>query len=200
MIIKQYSKITTIALLMWGAMLVFACKSSEKSEKKDEVQKIMETDNPVMTSYENGRTLYKMIAPHLERYQGKDTVYIVFDKGIYIESYDSLGNIESWIKAKYAINYESVGRWEARDSVVGQDKEGKRIYTDTLFWDQKKKMITSPSKTRVVDGEESVIGYNGFESDEALKNILFYNSKGRITVDTTKNEAETLVEPTDSVV
>ncbi len=179
-----------IALLLWGAILVSGCENASKSNNEDVVIKVMDSENPEMTSYESGKTLYKMIAPHLARYQGKDTTYIVFDKGIYIESYDSLGVVESWLKAKYAVNYESINVWEARDSVVGQDKEGKRIYTDTLFWDQKKKKIYSPSKTRVVSGEESVIGLNGFESDEDLKNILFYNSQGRITIDTTENKSD----------
>ncbi len=194
MTLKRGNKAPIIALLMWGAMLVFSCNNSAVKKDDNLINKVMDSENPEMTSYENGRTVYKMIAPHLARYEGKDTAFIVFDKGIYIESYDSLGNMESWLKAKYAINYESIGMWEARDSVVGRDKDGKVIYTDTLFWDQKKKRIFSPSKTRVVSGEESVVGLNGFESDEKLENILFYNSKGRIIVDTTTNE-----EPQDSL-
>ncbi len=183
---KYYGKV--VALLLWSALFIYGCTGSKSKGEEAKVIKIMESQNPEMITYEAKRTLYRMKAPKMERYQGKDTLYTIFGDGIYVESFDSLGNVESWLRANYAISYEDSEIWEARDSVVGQDKDGKRIYTDTLFWDRKKKRIYSPSTTRVVSGEESVLGINGFESDEGLENILFYNSKGRITIDTVSNE------------
>lgn len=184
-----------IALLLGSALFVLACKGNSESSADDEGAKpVMVTDNHSMRVYEAGRKGYTMKADHIVRYEGKDTIYTIFDEGIYIETYDSVGAVSTWLKAKYAINYESVNLWEARDSVVGQDKDGKTIYTDLLFWDQKAKRIYSNIKTRVVDGEESIIGFEGFESDEDLSNIEFYDTRGRILVDTTKvvSEPDTL--------
>lgn len=190
-----------LALLFWSALFVLGCKNEGEKTDPDMIKPTMIADTLTTTRYFHGKVDYRFKTPLLTRYEGrvnnKDTVYVIFDKGIYIETFDTLGNIESWLKAKYAINYETEDRWEIRDSVVGQDKTGKTVHTDLLFWNNKTKLIHSTEKTIVVDGSESVVGYDGFESKEDLSNIKFYNSRGRILVDTMKTEpavVDTLVD------
>lgn len=184
------------ALLCWSALFVYGCGNTTKSVDDNSPKPTMVSDNLTITRYEGGRMLYRFETPHAIRYQGVDTAYMIFDKGVYIVTYeDSTTDVKSWLKADYAIFYESIDKWEARDNVVAADNAGKTLYTDLLFWDKKTRMINSPIKTKVIDGEESVIGLDGFESDEGLVNIEFYNSKGRILVDTTANkpiEADTI--------
>lgn len=185
---------TILALLLWSALFIFSCKNDGAKSDADAIRPTLIADSLTTTRYQHGKMDYQFKTPLLTRYEGKsngkDTVYVIFDKGIYIETYDTLGNVESWLTAKYAINYEKEERWEIRDSVVGQDKSGKTVYTDLLFWNNKTKLIHSTEKTIVIDGQESVVGLNGFESKEDLSNIEFYNSKGRILVDTMKTETQ----------
>lgn len=188
-----------IALLCWSALFVYSCGDAGKKTEKDNSPKpTMTSVNLTITNYENGEVKYRFEAPRMVRYENKDTAYMIFDQGVYIITYeDSTLEVKSWLKAKYAIYRESIGQWEARDSVVGSDKFGKRIYTDLLFWDQRTRMVNSPIHTRVVDGEESVTGKDGFKSDEDLVNIDFERSEGRILFDTTattKNGTDTLPE------
>lgn len=187
------NRIQILALLFWSALFVIGCgnKNGKKSDNND-IRPTMESENLSITNYDNGRRTYKFDTPHMVRYEGKDTVYMIFDQGVKIETYDdSTSEVKSWLTAKYAIYRESVQIWEARDSVVALDQEGKRLYTDLLFWDKKSSKIYSTIETKVISGEESVIGVNGFQSNEDLSDIEFFNSKGRILVDTATNIVDT---------
>lgn len=186
--IEKLKSISVIALLLWSALFVFSCGGGKKGDVDNSDRPTMTSDNLTITNYENGRMTYRFETPHMMRFENKDSAWMIFDQGVYIVTFDdSTNDIKSWLTAKYAIYYETRDQWEARDSVVAHDRSGKVLYTDLLYWDHSKKRITSPIETKVVDGEESVIGLDGFESDEELNNIEFFNSKGRILVDTTTN-------------
>lgn len=186
--IKKLKSISVTALLLWSALFVFSCGGGKNKGIDNSDRPTMTSDNLTITNYENGRMTYRFETPHMMRYENKDSSWMIFDQGVYIVTFDdSTYEIKSWLTAKYAIYYETRDQWEARDSVVAHDRSGKILYTDLLYWDHSKKLITSPIETKVVDGEESVIGLDGFESDEDLINIEFFNSKGRILVDTTTN-------------
>ena len=62
---------------------------------------------------------------------------------------------------------------------------GKTLYTEHIFWDEKRRKIYSNVETKVVNGDEITVG-TGFESDDEMKNIQFKKTKGRIMIDTTK--------------
>lgn len=173
-----------IALLCWSAIFVYGCKSSSKEIDVSEVKPVMKSDNLEITHYSDGKMSYRFITPVLVQYESPDTSYMIFEKGIHITTYDSIGGIKTWLTSKYAIYREKIDEWETRDSVVACDINGKTLYTDLLFWRQKEKRIFSNIKTVVVDGEEMVTGLDGFESDDGLENVEFFNSRGRILVDT----------------
>lgn len=179
----------TIALLIGSALFVYSCGDGKKNADSNILRPTMISHNLTISHYENGKLQYKFDTPYLVQYENKDTSYMIFDKGVHIVTYnDSTGEIKSWLKAKYAVYRKSIEQWEARDSVVAYDITGKTLYTDLLFWEQKEKRIYSTIETKVISGDESVVGLNGFESDDDMSNIQFFKSKGRILVDTTTNE------------
>ncbi|MBE9487871.1 MAG: LPS export ABC transporter periplasmic protein LptC [Bacteroidetes bacterium] len=188
--IKQKIKQIILALLFGSALFVVGCKETKVKAEKPLIRRTMESDNLTITQYSDGTMDYKFITPHVTRYEGKgsqsqDTSFMIFDKGVNVVTFeDSTTNEESRIIAKYAVYQESEQLWEARDSVVGLSKDGKEIYTDLLYWNQKTKKIYSPIYTKVVSGNEIIIGVNGFESDDKMENIKFTKSQGRFLVDT----------------
>ena len=198
--IRQYNINRIIALLCWSALFVYGCGGQTPTVIDDgKPKRVMESYNLSITNYEGGERRYRFDTPHLTRYEGKDTSYMIFDKGIKIVTYDDSTGVEkSSVISKYAVFRESINQWEARDSVVARDTDGKTLYTDLLFWDQKQKRIYSNIKTRVVDGAETIIGIDGFESDEDLSDIQFHNSRGRILVDTTTNKQTIKVDTASS--
>lgn len=189
-----HTKHITLALLLGSAIFIVGCKEKKSKHATADVRITMTSTNLTITQYKGGKMTYRFVTPHLVRYEGKgktgnDTAYMVFDKGIDVVTFsDSTRNVESHVVAKWAVFRETENIWEARDSVVGLSADGKTLYTDLLYWDQNTKKIYSPIRTRVVNGEETVIGVNGFVSDEKMDNIEFNKSQGRFLVDTLTSE------------
>lgn len=184
-----------LALLFWSAIFICGgCKGKTGDKDGADTLKVtMKSYNMTITQYKDGKMSYRFKTPYVVRYEGKgrkgaDTAYMLFDKGVDVVTFvDSTDTVESHIVSKWALFKETEEIWEARDSVVAQSKDGKVLYTDLLFWNQREGKIYSPIETKVVSGDETVIGRNGFESDESMENIVFRRSQGRFLVDTVSN-------------
>ena len=109
-----------------------------------------------------------------------------FRRGIKVETFDSALRVESDLVADYARLNEVTDLWEARGNVVAHnykgEKGGRTLYTERLYWDQKKKKIYSDTTARVVDGNSVHVGSN-FEADESFETWSFHNTSGKIEVD-----------------
>ncbi|MEG1553610.1 MAG: LPS export ABC transporter periplasmic protein LptC [Rikenellaceae bacterium] len=190
MSIKNPNKIIILALLFWSAIFIVGCKEKKVVKSSADIRITMTSTNLTITQYKDGKMTYRFTTPHLTRYEGKgksgmDTAYMIFDKGIDVVTFsDSTKQIESHVVSKWAVFRETENIWEARDSVVGLSADGKKLFTNLLFWDQNKHSIYSPIHTRVDSGEESVVGVNGFVSDEKMDDIVFNKSQGRFLIDT----------------
>ncbi|MFI3321855.1 MAG: LPS export ABC transporter periplasmic protein LptC [Rikenellaceae bacterium] len=168
---------------------IFACKRDGVATTDVDATKIptVTTRNLDIKDYKDSVIQYRFKAPLMERYALVDSPYMEFKEGVHIETYnDSTRMKETELEAEYAYYDEKAKIWEARGNVVASNHEGRTLYTEQIFWDEKKKTVYSHVKTKVVDGEEITIG-SGFESDEALENIEFKQTKGRIYLDTTQN-------------
>ena len=64
-----------------------------------------------------------------------------------------------------------------------EKSDGKRLYTQQLFWNARTKKIYSNVDSKIVqnDGRDVFIG-EGFESDEEFKDWRFRRMKGRLEV------------------
>lgn len=56
---------------------------------------------------------------------------------------DSLSSVDAVLTANYAIHYETRDLWEARGNVVVEKSDGKKLYTQQLFWNARTKKIYS---------------------------------------------------------
>ena len=129
----------------------------------------------------NGRKTYYLYTPLMERYELAQDPYMEFRYGLEITNYDTLGMPASKLVTDYAIYYENRELWEARGNVVASSQDGKKLYTQQLFWDQKTDRVYSNVDSRVVDGEDEFIG-DGFESDSKFTKWEFRNPVGRVMV------------------
>lgn len=94
-------------------------------------------------------------------YELSDTVIADF--------YDEFGNHTSRLTADSATINESEDIMVARNNVVVVSDSGITLYTDELFWDNKKEKIFTDKYFTFIDGMDTLYGYN-FESDLTLKN------------------------------
>ena len=172
-----------VASLLGGAILLFSC-SGQKATKGVNLETMItqQSDTLTMVFTKNGRKEYRFWTPLMERYEFARDPYMEFRRGINIITFDSLGNDNSKLRADYAIFYEKRELWEARGNVVGTSSDGRQLYTNQLFWDEKTDKIYSNVDCKIVDGSDVFVG-EGFESDSEFKDWVFRESEGRMWVD-----------------
>lgn len=186
-----------VASLVGGAILLFSCKAQPKSSGVNlETMITQQSDTLTMIYTKNGQKDYRFTTPLMERYEFARDPYMEFRYGIEIITFDSLGNEASQLLADYAIYYEKRELWEARGNVRGRGEDGRRLYTQQIFWDEKTDKVYSNVDTKVVDGDDVFVG-EGFESDSEFKDWVFRESEGRMWVDASQGEGDKSAEGED---
>lgn len=176
------------ATLAAGTLFLSSCGGKEPKPTVEDPE-----TTPTQISYNHrsinsvdGNRRYRMETPLLERYELAAEPFMEFREGIKIETFDSLLRVESDLVADYARLNEVTDLWEARGNVVAHNYTGERggrtLYTERLYWDQKKKKIYSDTTARVIDGGSVHVGSN-FEADESFETWSFHNTSGKIEVD-----------------
>lgn len=168
--------------------MLSSCRKEEATLPADQQVRMTEySENLSVITSENGQKSYHFTAPLMEGYTLAREPYREFRKGVRIVTYnkgDSLSTVDATLTANYAIYYEKRELWEAKGNVVIVKEDGKRLYTQQLFWNATTKRIYSNVDTRIVDGVDNFIG-EGFESDDELRKWKFRRMKGRMTVEVT---------------
>lgn len=144
------------------------------------------SENLSIVNSQNGQRSYHFVTPLMEGYSQAAEPYREFRRGVRITTYkdDSLSTVDAVLTANYAIYYEKRRLWEAKGDVVVEKSDGKRLYTQQLFWNERTKKIYSNVDSKIVQsgGTDVFIG-EGFESDEEFKDWRFRRMKGRMEVD-----------------
>ena len=190
-----------VALSVVGsAILLFSCEREEEPESESQIEMMMTeySENLSVVMSQNGRRSYHFKTPLLEGYSLAREPYREFPKGVEMTTYknDSLSSVDAVLTANYAIHYETRDLWEARGNVVVEKSDGKKLYTQQLFWNARTKKIYSNVDSKIVqnDGRDVFIG-EGFESDEEFKDWRFRRMKGRMEVEVKPNESDSRKAP-----
>ena len=172
------------------AMVMFLLFSSCSGGKKDLGAAITERDSlPVMDTRgvttlvsDSGVTRYRVNTEEWLIFDRKSPSYWAFEKGIYIEKFDSLFQVEASIKADTAYHYDKERLWKLMGNVHIQNLKGEKFDTELLYWDQNKHKVYSDKRVRI-EQPDQVIYAIGFESDEQLNKYRFFKTEGIFYVD-----------------
>lgn len=153
-----------------------------------EVNSLTEKNTGPINTAENIEILYsdsaklkaRVTAPVLEKYAGEKP-YLLFPKGVKAYFYDSNKEMNSWLTAKYAINYENEKRMEAKKDVEVMNTKGERLNTEHLVWDQGEKKLYSEVFVKITTKEEVIYG-DGFEANEDFTKYRIKKIKGTINL------------------
>ena len=173
---KSHFIFLNITVAVWTTVMFVLFPACSRGEK-NLAEAITERDSlPSMKTLgvttlisDSGITRYKIITEEWEIYDKKNPPYWAFEKGVYLEKFDSLFHIDASIKADTAYYYEKKKLWELRSNVHIRSQRGDKFDTDLLFWEQEDKIIT---------------GY-GFESNQQMTEYQIYNNTGIFTVEDT---------------
>ena len=180
---KIFLKSTIIPI--FGLLVLFSCKKNDISE----IYNLTKIDTTSSQSVWNLETIYtdsgkvkmKISAPLVQRFEEaeKENKKTLFPQGMKVTFYNSNEEVKSWLSSKYAIYHESENLWEASDSVVAVNEEGKTLNTELLFWDEKKQIIYSNKFVKITTDKEVIYG-DGFEADQSFTYWEITNVKGTI--------------------
>ena len=182
------------AAFLAAVMFVLFPACSGKDKKLTEA--ISENDTlPTMSSLgvttlisDSGITRYKIVTEEWVINDKKNPPYWAFEKGVYLEKFDTLFHIDASIKADTAYYYEKKKLWELRSNVQIQSQRGDKFETELLFWNEKEEKVYSDKYIRISQEDKIITGY-GFESDQNLTEYQIKNTTGVFTVEDKAPEA-----------
>ncbi|MBO5251286.1 MAG: LPS export ABC transporter periplasmic protein LptC [Bacteroidaceae bacterium] len=193
MYLRHFSKtyITMINITAaFCAAVMFVLLPSCSNKGKNLAEAISERDTlPTMNSLgvttlisDSGITRYKVITEEWTIFDKKNPPYWAFEKGVYLEKFDSLFHIDASIKADTAYYYEKKKLWELRSNVQIQSQRGDKFETELLFWDERKEKVFSEKFIKIEQADKVITGY-GFESDQSLSEYQIKNTTGIFTIE-----------------
>ncbi|WP_173072618.1 MULTISPECIES: LPS export ABC transporter periplasmic protein LptC [Tenuifilum] len=161
-----------VLTLVGTTALLVACKTNKEAVIYfSDIKKTpgVTVYNSEVTYTEQGRLLLKVLAPETIYYQFAEEPYTEFPKGITVYTYDKELNKESSLTANYAIYYEKKMLWQAKNNVIAKNRKGEELYTEELYWDQKKHIIYSDVNVKI-NGINGVVYGKGMIADENFEN------------------------------
>ena len=176
-------------------ILLPACsKKKELAEAVSKEDSLPDMRTTGVTTFisDSGMIRYKIITAEWLIFSEVDTPFWAFEKGIYLEKFDTIFHIDASIKADTAYYYEPKKLWELRSNVHIRSQRGDKFDTQLMYWDQGKERIYSDQFIRIEQPDKVLTGY-GFESNQQMTEYQIFNNTGIFTVedttpaDTTKN-------------
>lgn len=194
---KNLSLILRITVAAWATvmfLLLPACSQSKKNmaEAINEKDSLPDMHTSGVTTFisDSGMIRYKVITEEWLIYSQKNPPYWAFEKGIYMEKFDTLFQIDASIEADTAYYYEQKKLWELRSNVHIRSQKGDKFDTELMFWDQEKEKIYSDKFIRIEQVDRVLTGY-GFESNQQMTEYQIFNNTGIFLVEDTAAPSDT---------
>jgi len=126
---------------------------------------------------DSGITRYRMVAKVWDVYDNPQPQksYWYFPKGIYVEKFDSLFNVEGSIESDTAYNYDKKQLWHLIGNVKAMNLKKDKFETQEMFWDERLHKIYSDQPIRIEQIDGRVILGIGFDSNESMTDRHIYN-------------------------
>jgi LPS export ABC transporter protein LptC len=153
----------------------------EALQQKLNVQ--VETVKEVVMLYsDSAQVQVRVSGPTMLNNLDRKEPYQEFVDGILIEFFDPNQRITSTLVANYAIRFERKGQMIARDSVVWESIDGKKLETNELIWSEKDEEIFTQKFARITTPTEIIYGH-GFRADQDFSNARIKQVEGIIYTD-----------------
>ena len=143
---------------------------------------VMDTKGVMTLISDSGVTRYRINTEEWLVFDRKNPPYWAFEKGVYLEKFDSVFNVEASVKADTAYYEEKQKLWKLMSNVDMQELKGERFETGLLYWDQNKHTIYSDQFIRIEQPDRIITGH-GFDSNEQMTIYTIRKPEGIFYVD-----------------
>lgn len=158
---------TAVAALL-AAALLSGCQGDRPEESGDpSLLADQEIDGFTLTQTREGEKLWVLSAVRGLVYDEADRVEL---ERVRVDYFDDDGTVRSTLNANEGVLKRRTSDMEARGNVVVVAKDGTRLVTERLTWNERTGKIESDRFVRVTQGEDVFTGI-GLEADPDLKNI-----------------------------
>ena len=193
-----YHKNASITIV-FGAMVMLLLFSACSGRHKDMGDAITERDSlPVMDTKgvmtlisDSGVTRYRINTEEWLVFDRKNPPYWAFEKGVYLEKFDSIFQVEASIKADTAYFFNKEELWKLMGNVHIQNLKGEQFDTELLYWDQRTQRIYSDEFIRIEQPDRIITGH-GFESNQQMTVYTIRKPEGIFYVDEEAAAADSL--------
>jgi LPS export ABC transporter protein LptC len=180
----------TIIIMVMSMLSLFSCggkkiQISEAITERDFLP-IMHTAGVTSLVSDSGITRYRIETEEWLIYDKKKPSYWAFEKGVYLEKFDSLFNINASIKADTAYYYNEQKLWKLMGHVHIQNLKGERFDTELLYWNQTTEKIYSEKSIRIEQIDKIILG-QGFTSNQQMTAYTINNIEGILYVNDSIN-------------
>lgn len=193
-----YHKNASITIV-FGAMvmlLLFSSCSGKKKELGDAITErdsmaVMDTHGVTTLVSDSGVTRYRINTEEWLVFDRKNPPYWAFEKGVYLEKFDSIFQVEASIKADTAYFFNKEELWKLMGNVHIQNLKGEQFDTELLYWDQRTQRIYSDEFIRIEQPDRIITGH-GFESNQQMTVYTIRKPEGIFYVDEEAAAADSL--------
>ncbi len=180
---KKNMLVKGIVMMVFIAML-FSCRNDLKTVEAFAVSDSIPSQiikDVVMYRTDSGYLKAKIISDLVHIFDVEDA-YTVFPEGISIVFYNREGVEESTLDADYGVSYDKRKLLIARKNVIVKNLLKKeQLNTEELNWDQRKKIIFSNTKVKIITTSEIIYG-TGLHSDDRFDRYEIKDPTGEVQV------------------
>lgn len=176
---------STNLVLILCVLLLWACENDmEDVEALEQRLNIsVETVNDVEILYSDSaqvkiRIQGATMLNHLNRQDPKQE----FVDGVHVDFFEDRRTINSTLVANYAVRFERQGKIICRDSVVWASRDGQKLETEELIWDEQDKEIYTQKFARITTPGRIIYGH-GFRANQDFSNARILHVDGIIPVE-----------------
>lgn len=193
-----YHRNTSITIVLGATvmLLLFSSCSGKRKELGDAITErdslpVMDTRGVTTLISDSGITRYRINTEEWLVFDRKNPPYWAFEKGVYLEKFDSLFQVEASIKADTAYFYNKEELWKLMGHVDIKNIKGERFNTDLLYWDQRKQKVYSDRFIRIEQPDHIITG-RGFESNQQMTVYTILQPGGILYFDEEATAADSL--------
>lgn len=196
-IVRGHKNITIALAMVMFILLSVACSGRKKIvgeaiTERDSLP-IMETKGVSTLISDSGIIRYRLQAEDWRVFDKKKPPYWAFEEGVYLETFDTLFQMEANIKADTAYYYEKQKLWKLMGNVVIRNLKGEKFNTELLYWDQNTEKVYSDRFIRIEQPDRIITG-RGFDSNQQMtkytihkpEGIFYLEDNGVVAADTTQ--------------
>lgn len=179
--IIRHNFLLKTAAIICSCFFFLACENDQKTIDDLTRPKATTEEAKNIESFlsQGGMLKAKLWAPYMLR-SSSDTTFVEFPQSLHVNFFDSLGNLESHLDAKYGKYFESLNKVYLRDSVLVYNLQGDSMRAPELWWDQNTQRIYTDKKVWVRKQGTILTGLSGMDSRQDLSEIHLKETSGPI--------------------